>query len=424
MSKAFIAKIDRTEQIDGANTIQVGYVKGDRVIIGKGISEGEVGVYFPSELQLSEEYARQNNLYRDSDLNRDQDKKGFFENNRRVRAQAFMGVKSEGYFAPLASLYYLGYDVGKLPVGTELSELMGKEICRKYISPRTIKAMSQKKANRFKISNFLEHVDTKQFKYYVDKIPPKATISFHAKVHGTSARVGYLNVTRPVKRTWLDRLLRRTRTTQGYELVVGTRRTIVDTPDKESFHGPEQFRFDWAERLAPYLEKGMTVYGEIIGFANGRPIMGNHDITKVQDKALVEKYGKTQIYAYGCPPEENRFIIYRITMTNEDGHSIDYTVDQLKAWACKRGFEHTAEVHPRWTYFGNAEELCELVEQLTERPEELTECYVSPNQISEGIVVRVDYEDTTPTFYKNKSWAFKVMEGIAKENSVDMEDAS
>ena len=41
----------------------------------------------------------------------------------------------------------------------------------------------------------------------------------------------------------------------------------------------------------------------------------------------------------------------------------------------------------------------------------------------EGVVLRV--EGTKPSFYKEKSFTFKVLEGIAIDNNqIDMEDAS
>jgi hypothetical protein len=96
----------------------------------------------------------------------------------------------------------------------------------------------------------------------------------------------------------------------------------------------------------------------------------------------------------------------------------------VHAWCEHHGFLSSFVVHPPFIYNGNKEALLELVTQLTERPEVLTEDYIDPSHISEGIVIRVDHKKTAPVFYKNKSWAFKVAEGIFKEDNVDLEDAA
>src|SRR5690554_3202944 len=94
MHKAIIAKITETTPIPGADRIHVAKVLGESVIVSKEWKEDMVGVLFPVDLQLSEEFCHHNNLFRDSEKNKDKTKKGFFENNRRVRAQPFLKVKS------------------------------------------------------------------------------------------------------------------------------------------------------------------------------------------------------------------------------------------------------------------------------------------------------------------------------------------
>jgi len=56
----------------------------------------------------------------------------------------------------------------------------------------------------------------------------------------------------------------------------------------------------------------------------------------------------------------------------------------------------------------------------------LCEDYLDPSHINEGVVIRVDSGKLIPDFYKYKTFPFKLMEGIVKENPnfVDVEDAS
>src|SRR5690606_29317689 len=104
MHKCIVSKVEKTIEIPGADNIQIGIVLGESVVISKDIGEGYVGLFFPVDLQLSEEFCRINNLNRDSTKNADQTKKGFFDANRRVRAQPFLKVKSQGYFADIESI--------------------------------------------------------------------------------------------------------------------------------------------------------------------------------------------------------------------------------------------------------------------------------------------------------------------------------
>ena len=104
MHKAIVAKIDKIEPIEGADRIAVAYVLGERVIVGKDVSEGFTGVLFPEGVALSGDLCKFNNLYRDNEMNNDKSKAGFFDKNRRVRAQKFMKVRSDAYFTTLQSL--------------------------------------------------------------------------------------------------------------------------------------------------------------------------------------------------------------------------------------------------------------------------------------------------------------------------------
>lgn len=438
MHKCIIARIDKVVPIEGADRIQKAYVLGECVIVSKELPVGYKGVLFPEGVQLSHEYCFQNNLYRHSEHNKDKSKAGFFSDNRRVRAQKFMKIQSDAYFADIGSLSFIGASVQSLKEGDQFDSLDGVEICRKWINPNTANKQSQqqKKKKAVETPFFHQHVDTDQFKYYASKIPVGAMLSFHAKVHGTSARYSNTLVEKQPE-GWKSLLNKALLTVSGgrfrafkdkavYEKIAGTRRVVLyDTErDKVGYNGPEGWRFEWLDQLTPYLDEGITVYGEIVGYANGSPIMGRHSTEPLKSKEYKEKYGKEVVYKYGCPEGDNRFIIYRVTYTTASGKELDMTVDQLVHWASSRGFEHTLEVAPRMFYDGNEEALRELVEELTERPDVLTEDYDDPSHISEGIIIRVDHEGETPRFYKNKSWAFRVMEGIYKEEEIDLEDAS
>lgn len=159
---AIIAKIDNVAHIEGADRIQVAFVLGECVVVSKEAKVGDCGVFFQTGSQLSEAYCHHNNLFRDKEKNSDPTKSGFFEKNRHVRAQPFMKVKSQGYFAGLESLDYLK-DLPPLFMGDRLSKVGEEILCCKYESEAQKRAgvankLKGKKVKKTLVPFFVEHV--------------------------------------------------------------------------------------------------------------------------------------------------------------------------------------------------------------------------------------------------------------------------
>ena len=773
MHKIIVAKIDEVIEIPNADKIQIGVVLGEQVVISKDIPVGYVGLFCPTELQLSEDFCKHNNLFRDSTKNIDTDKKGFFDDNRRVRAQSFMKFRSQGYFTSFDSVAYTGY-AGDFLLGMEFDSLNGHKICQKYISEvmRVKIANNAIKPKKQKVYPFFEkHVDSEQFHYKADYIKKGSLISIHAKVHGcfnhkarvrmwdgTTQRISKINVGDVVlgysregvpvpskvlhtwrngtdESEWISAKFNRISGTRGnpyykttstanhlfltpngykeivdigvgesviclqptyvyssdqigaligmylgdgylsksynmqfchkkdhteylkwkldlfgagnanivdkvsgygsdvvftmlpssfhirelfqdaqetkdvpnwmvdkateltlaiiymddgslshtdnqqdraaisccgipdkgipnyekifnkfdiyptvfkdksgysrmrfsvkesrklwelitpfipdimkykfpswwkfpeklsgiiqggegflpvktkllskevfscsfekydlhtttenfvvsnivvhnssfrvsksleqkelssfqkfvnrflpifkeskYKIVVGSRNVIIGSPEKESFHGSEKFRFEVAEQLEPFLEDGMTVFGEIAGFVNGSPVMPVHDVKALKDKAYTKKYGDKNVYSYGCKEHEYRWHIYRITRQTVNGENIDMSQKEMEKWCEQRGLLTTFEVHPQFIYDGDVDKLRELVDNLTERGGLLAEDYIDSSHIGEGVILRIDTDGHTPYFLKNKTFAHRVMEGHVEVE--DMETTS
>lgn len=74
------------------------------------------GLYllFTAETQLSEEYARYNNLHRHGNRNADQSKVGYLDDNRRVKALKLRGHRSSALLMPLESVLYALRDLDRL----------------------------------------------------------------------------------------------------------------------------------------------------------------------------------------------------------------------------------------------------------------------------------------------------------------------
>lgn len=433
MSKAIIAAVTAVMEIPGADKIHVAVVLGENVIVSKDVGVGYIGVLFPADTQLSEEYCYENNLFRHGTQNKNPEKTGFFDTNRRVRAQPFLKVKSTAYFADVESLRYLHvnhFDAKDFKVGETFDNLCGKNICNKYISQATKDAIAKagkngtKQAKAEYAPHFAKHVDSAQFKHNVGLIPKGALISFHAKIHGTSHRSGlsWVTVDLPKWKQMVNKVIKGFFPEAKWDYVVGTRNVVLKTDGKEGFHGSEAFRFEVAEMLKPFMVNGMTIYGEIAGYANGKSIMPAHNTKDTKDKAFIKKYGDKVVYKYGCAEHEYRFHIYRITQLNHAQENVDFSQKQLEQWCADRMLNATLEVAPQEIFDGDVEKLVAKVEALTERPEALSEDYVDASHPGEGIILRIDTGKMNPYFLKSKAHQFRVMEGMCE--AVDTEDAA
>jgi hypothetical protein len=436
--QAIVAKITEVIEIPGADRVQISVVLGEHCVTSKEWCVGDAGVLFPVDLQLSEEFCHQNNLNRDKSKNKDQEKAGFFDANRRVRAQPFLKVKSTGLFMPMSSLegFCTQEDVQKLTVGTQFDSLNGKKICQKYISEKTRNAIGNngtKAKKKTLVPDFKEHIDTENFKYSINKIKKGDVIYFHSKRHGTSLRSARTKVYKDksdvvskLKQT-INKITKRDlfeiEQEWNWEYVTGSRRVILDAEKVgDGWHGNNSYRFEVTDVLKPYLEDSYCAYGEIVGFVNGSPIMGKHNVKDLKDKRYIEKYGDTITYKYKCKEHQYKFHIYRITYMDVNGNTRDMSQKELEKFCKDRDIPCTLEVHPPIVYDGDEEKLRTLVESLTERPEVLTEDFEDSSMISEGIILRIENGNTTPLFLKSKSYPFLCMESIIE--AVDPEDAS
>lgn len=427
--KGIISKIEKVLPIDKADNIQIAVVLGEYTIVSKSAKEGDVGILFPSGTQLSVQYCHENNLSRDKTKNKDLEKAGFFDDNRKVRCQKFLGVKSEAYFTTLDSVAYTGVDVNSLELLTSFESLNDVEVCSKFLSEQAKKEKVAKQ-NKPKVKSapfFKEHVETEQFKHTLHKIQKGDLISIQSKRHGTSQRSGIqlVNKQLPKWKKLVNRYVNLFKAENVYEHVVGTRRVVLNAPEKEGFHGSESFRFEIAEKIRPFLSEGVTVYYEVYGWANGKPIMPKHSLEAIKNKEYQKKYGKEVTYSYGCMEGTYGFHIYRITYTTNSGEIVDLTQPQLVKWCSDRELNAALDVVEPFIYDGDEEKLKSLVEGLTERFELLTEDYTDPKHVSEGVIVRVDRRTLTPLFLKNKSFVFRCLEGhIQDTGEVDMEEVS
>jgi hypothetical protein len=426
---AIVTKIS-TRPHPNADKLKLGTCFGNQVVIGLETEDGELGLFFPTDGQLSEEFAKANDLIRRKDPEGNK-AGGMFEENRRIRSQKFRGEKSDGFWCPISYLDYLSLDISFLKEGDTLSEIKGKPICNKYYSKATLRSIKEKKVkiSRGETKMFKKHMDTEQFRFVSRKIPNEAVITVTHKLHGTSQRISYGLDTRPLK--WYEKIykyFKRDYDPLAWKELVGSRNVILEKSTGKGWYGDDTFRYEANKPFEGNLRKGETVYYEIVGWVNETmPIMGKHQTDKTKDPTVGKKYGDEITYTYGCLPGERDIYVYRITLANEDGYTIDYSWDQVKNRCKELGVKYVPEVDVNWVnkplrgqIEGSHQALVEFVEANTEG-----EDTIDPRHPREGVVVRVDCFGITH-FYKNKSFLFGVLEGYAKDKDdyVDAEEVS
>ena len=457
MYKAYITALTNVRKHPNADRLLLADVFGNTVCVSTDYTEGQVGVYFPTDGQLSVEFAEKNNLVRKKDENGNNIGGYMDPEKRNVTAIRLRGEKSDGLFLPLSCLAYTGVNLDTLTVGNVIDGTVnGHDICQKYI-PRTNHRQGHvtngNKTRKHKVSTaplFAEHADTEQLAYNLSAFHAGDEIEITLKMHGTSQRTGYLPVLKGYKRTLLDRLLRREgKPIYDWDYVTGTRRVVLDTYAEGGYYGDNKFREPHAKAFEGKLNKGETVYYEVVGFTDtGAPIMSSASNAKLQDKEFVKQYGAETVFSYGCKPVvsidcddvQSDIYVYRMTMTNEDGFVVDYhpnfmryRCEQMgvkcvpvfyKGFLPKQPYGEATEEQKEMGYLSSGpishgEYVKNIAEQFYDGPDPIGKTHVR-----EGVVVRI-VDRPKFTAYKHKNFSFKVLEGIAKveAEAPDMEEA-
>lgn len=414
-----------------AQKLALGNCLGNQVVVGLDTQDGELGLYFNTDGQLGHEYCLNNDLYTASartTLGLSEGPIGYLSEKRRVRAQKFRGECSDGLWMPLASLSWAG-SIDVLKEGDTFTEFGGHQICQKYVTPATRRAIEAQTHHRRDAKCFPKHEDTKQFRFVSEEIPGDAVIYLTEKLHGTSGRLGYVcdDLSLLSWKLLINKFYPLFPTT-GWAFLNGSKNVILKPADP-GWYGTNDFRYAVVAGLEKRLHKGEILYFEIVGWVNDTlPIMPPHRVDTTSLKDIRECYGDTIEYTYGCPQGVQRLYVYSIVHVNEDGIVRELSWPQVVARCHELGVSHVPVLFGPTTLAHLAhihdcpghEALRRTVESLVEGPSTL-----SPAQIREGVVVRSESSHGT-TYAKSKQWAFGVLEGYWKEQaeSVDLEDVS
>ena len=470
--KAYVTELKNVRKHPNADRLLLGDCFGNTVCVNLDYVEGQIGIYFPTDGQLSAEFADANNLVRKKDENNNNVGGYMDPDKRNIKAIKLRGEKSDGLFLPLHCLEPFG-DITQLRVGDTIDVFNGHEICKKYIPRSNIRKGHYSEGNKtrkHKVSIaplFAEHADTEQLAYNLDAFRCGDEIEITLKMHGTSQRTGYLPIFKGYKdslprkiinkiymslkvdKSWgtNDRKafynsLKHGEPIYDWGYVSGTRRTILENFEG-GYYGNNEFREAHSKFFEGKLWKGEEVYYEVVGFTtNGTPIMASGDNKKLNDKEFVKQYGETTVFSYGCSPHEvyefdnilvpqSDIYVYRMTMTNEDGDVVEYTPDFMR-YRCEQIGVKTVPVFSKvyirdnsviahntdGTYSGGnlpdgityGDAVKNIAEQYYDGPDP-----IGKTHIREGVVVRIV---NRPKFcaYKHKNFAFKCISGIIAES--------
>ena len=326
-----------------AERMKIAQAGGYKVCVGIDEPTGRY-VYFPVNSEINPHLLSYCNLYRHTEKNANTEKAGFFNDNGRVTAIKLRGFPSEGFLLPYEQLENFIADTLNLKLintedNTDFDVAVEKDkefwICKKYIIVHNISSEQSNSNKRQKrVSRFNKVIDT-QFKFHYDTvriqndkwaIEPNDLISITEKIHGTSGISAYVlckkkpTLINKIKKWFGDPGIE-------YDYLYASRSVIKNATETTNPGG--YYGYDiWAEAdkiIRPHLQKGMTIYYEIVGFLpTGKYIQKNYDYECISPEKgepfTHEKHFKVRVY--------------RITMTNVDGYVHEFSAKEVQEW-CK-----------------------------------------------------------------------------------------
>ena len=387
----------------GLDTLVAFPVFGMQALVPKTTKTGDKVILFPAEVQLSDEYCKNNNLYRKSEMNKDNTKKGYIEDNGRVKAIKLGGQYSTALAMPISSLSFVDVDCEDLPVGEKFNLINGVEICKKYeIKSHTPNERGNKqrgvnkKFERVEARMFPEHIDTEHYLRNSDKIKDNEIVYVTQKLHGSSGRFGHILVKRQL--SWVEKILKKLGVNipeTEYGFVAGSRRTIKEVGNENQNHFYSSDIWNNAlEKYKTQIPKDFIIYGELVGYT--------------PEGGMIQKG-----YTYGQEDKNAELYVYRVCSVNPDGYIFDLSFPQMKEWCKSNGFKTVPELlRGEHSVFKMALEMFQEVnfaKEYRKNPYFLDEPIDNGDKLpEEGVCVRVD--GLKPYILKMKNQSFLCQE--------------
>ena len=384
---------------------------------------------------------------------------GFFNKYGRVRCLTLKNTPSFGVlFSPEDLFKYdptVTMEDVEAYVGQEFDTVNGDLFLKVFVPPmptepqkKSNKNKAQSKVKRFDRmieGEFFFHYGTSQLNKDIQYLKPDDVVDISKKIHGTSVVIGKLHVKQQIKLPFFKALLNKfidttklfkNKRIKDYEIGYGpvySSRTVIKNRYINQSAGEGFYKSDiWSEYgdiIYPYLDEGMTVYGEICGYLtdSDSPIQRTYD--------------------YGCDKGENIIMFYRISTVNEDGSKHEWEVPEVLDWTNKliermkeAGDENYKRIHPiDLLYHGTLEDLYpdldtenhwheDVLEKLkseTKFDMELDEPLCKNKVPAEGIVLRKSFDNVLRAS-KLKTNSFLIGESlrVSENDFVDVEMAA
>lgn len=409
-----VVQIKELYEIPNADNLNRVVLLGNNVIVSKDVKEGDVMLYFVAGTQLSQDLCYHNNLLDDSALNKDTTERGYVSSKRRlIKALKLRGTISDGMLLPLQALSYL--EDGKLDpkgflkVGDTFTHLGDVEVCKKYEVPVKqsgtpgSKTPKENKLKDLLIKNqFRFHTNTSHFARNIELFTPSTELIITRKYHGSSLILAHVLINKKLK--WYEKLFSRftniPKSEYGYvyssgkpksRLPKGIESEGVDWKSHtQSFYSDDIWKRAY-ESYKDFVEKGITLYGEIVG----QGIQGGD-------------------YTYGF---DYKILIYRITSTNPDGQVQELSWEAVKKYCEKYGLKYVDEY-----FVGKVSEVVGKQGTSEDLLQRLQEAYLDKSypdcDTDEGVCIRVRGTDE---IYKLKSPKFIAGESAELEKGIENE---
>lgn len=378
---------------------------------------------------------------------------GFFNKYGRVKLIRLKGIPSVGYIFSIDELKKWK-DVGDVDlesmVGEDFDTIDGELFVKAYVPPvkevHNSNGQGKSDKNNRKLVKKFDRLIEGEFKFHYDTDPlaknmhllnPETVVTVSCKIHGSSVVIGNVKVKNKInlpiyKKVWNlitnNRFLSKYKIQDWYEdygPVYSSRKVIkneyLNPKVTEGYYGVDIWT-EYGELMYPYIEKGMTIYGEIFGYLSG------------SDKMIQKDYD------YGCQVGTNKLMVYRISTKDEEGNVKEWNVEDVYNWTVNLIKEHS-ELESRLEpitilYHGKMGDMYPDIDTGTHWHEnvleamkndtirlgmELLEPFCINSVPREGIVLRMD-DDPLNEAFKLKSMAFLFRESKEMdEGNADIE---
>lgn len=430
LAKIFV--IDNIKKHPDADKLQIVNVDFTEVVTGLEAKPGDVYIFIPAESKLNPDFLAYTNSFRKPELNRDKTRKGFVEENLRIRCVKLRGIISAGYiipakeledFAGISGLEKFNGKYFDTVIDSNNTEI---KLIEKYIPKRNINSsVNGKSAKTAKVSKIVEKqfyfsVDVDNFRRNSHKINPDTIISVSKKFHGTNFVASHVLIKKELNglENFIVNKLSKIKSikrflpdikTQEYGYVFSSRRVIKSVENevvenKQHFYDSDLWTTAGESLVKGKLPKGYSIFCEIVGY-----------VPKTQ--GFIQKG-----YDYGCPVGSYEVYVFRVTYTNSDGHVFNLDMKQSKIFCERLGLKFV-DVY----YFGKAGDMFPDISKTEHWNEEFLkrleatylerydETCKSSNKIPfEGIVIRIEENP----FQDLEIWKLKSMLFLERETKM------